>query len=359
MRTCGILLLLLAQDTTTAPAEFIPVQVVSGSLQAWRSVGDRVEPIDKVGRVTPADRLGTLTGDPARFSTEGSLVVQLRGIRVSSGKGLAVERRGGTLALKLYKGTLVVESYESEIEVETPFGKVQGKEVYFLATVDEKSTKVVALEGKVSFTNSLGSVTLGEGSSADAEAGKAPAPRAAGASDVEAARALEEQRNLISNPGFENRLQDWKPPEWMAKTFTEDPKIAHSGHSSARVTIENFPPNQPLIPPHTLKGVLKPGTKYLFRFYVRTEGFNAAGKPGEFKLVLDRTGLNKGSDTSTHYLVPSSDGSWSVHRFMFEATTPDLWFSMYCGDLKGPYNGLLWLDDFFLGDFPSSPAKPK
>lgn len=356
MRICGILLLLFTQDTTAAPAEFIPVQIVSGNLQAWRAAGDKVEPIEKSGRVTPADRLGTLNGDPARFSTEGSLVVQLRGIKVSSGKGLALERRGGTLAMKLYKGTLVVESYESEIELETPFGKVQGKEVYFLATVDEKSTKVVALEGKVTFTNDLGSVTLGEGTSSGAEAGKSPTtPKASSAAEVETARALEE-RNLISNPGFENRLQDWKP-DYIK--FFDDTKVFHSGRSSGKAVAEGYPSNQPLVPARTLTGVLKPGTRYLFRFYTRSEGFNASGKPGEFKLVLDRSGQNKGRDTSTHYLIPSSDGAWTVHRFMFEATTPDLWFAMYCGDQKAPYNGVVWVDDFFLGEFPAGPARPK
>ena len=359
MRICGIVLLLLAQETTPAPAESIPVQVVSGGLHAWRAGGEKIEAIDKAGRVSPADRLGTLTGDPARFSTEGSLVVQLRGIKVSPGKGLAVERRGGTLALRLYKGTLVVESYESDIEVETPFGKVQGKEVFFLATVDEKSTKVVALEGKVSFTNDMGAVTLGEGSSAEAEAGKAPGgPRPASPADLDSGRAAEAS-NLISNPGFENRLQDWKPPEWMRNNFAEDAKVFRSGRYSAKVTVENYPPNQPMVPGRFLRGLLKPGTKYLLRFYVRTEGFTAAGKPAEFKFVIDRTGKGSGRETAQHHLIPASEGVWTVHRFLVEATTPDLWFAMFCGDPAGPYVGAVYFDDFFLGEFPSGPSRPK
>ena len=352
-----MLLLLLAQETTPAPSESIPVQVVSGGLQAWRAGGDKIEPLEKAGRVSPADRLGTLTGDPARFSTEGALVVQLRGIKVSPGKGLAVERRGGTLALKLYKGTVVVESYESDIEVETPFGKVQGKEVYFLATVDEKSTKVVALEGKVAFTNDLGGVRLGEGDASEAEAGKVPAaPRSASPAELEAIRSLEE-RNLISNPGFESRLQDWKGPDWIK--FAEDSKIVHSGRYSARASVDAYPSNQPMFPPRTLKGVLKPGCKYLFRVYVRTEGFTASGKPGEFKLVLDRSGQNKGRDTSMHNVIPASEGVWTVHRFIFEALTPDLWLGMYCGDPPGPYTGAVYFDDFFLGEMPAGPVRTK
>ena len=358
MHRLGLLLCLFAQDTTTAPAELIPVQIVSGNLQAWRSAGDKVEPLEKAGKVTPADRLGTLNGDPARFSTEGSLVVQLRGIRVSSGKGLALERRGATLAMKLYKGTLVVESYESDIEIETPFGRIQGKEVCFLATVDEKSTKVVALEGKVSFTNDLGGVQVGEGMTSDAEGGRPPgAPRASSAGEIESARALEEQRNLISNPGFENRLTDWKPPEWMH--LAEETRVFHGGRACAKFTCDGVRDNQPMIPPRTLKGLLKPGARYLFRFYVRTEGYTAAGKPAEFKCVLDRSGTGKGREVQMHHLLPASEGAWTVHRFMFEATSPDLWFAIFCGDSKGPYAGAVCFDDFFLGEFPAAPGKAK
>ena len=75
--------------------------------------------------------------------------------------------------------------------------------------------------------------------------------------------------------------------------------------------------------------------------------------------MIDRSGQNKGKDTATHYLMPSSEGAWTVHRFMFEASTTDVWFAMYCGDQPGLYNGLLWFDDFFLGEFPSGPARPK
>lgn len=356
MRTCGLLLLLLAQDTTTAPAESIPIQVAGGTLSAWRQASDRIEAIDKAGKVAPADRLGTLSGEPARFSTEGAIVVQLRGIRVSSGKGLAVERRGGKLALKLYKGTIVVESYESEIELETPSGKIAGKEVHFVATVDEKSTKVVALEGKVTFTNDLGTVTVGEGSSSEADTGKPPgAPKPSSPRDVEAVRAAEEG-NLVRNPGFENRLEDWKP-DYLP--IIDDTAVFHSGRRSMKVTFKDYPPNQPIFPPKLVKGALKPGSRYLLRFYVRTENFVAAGKPAEIKFVIDRTGTGKGSESQHHYLLPASEGAWSVHRFMVEATTPDLWFSAYCGNPPGNYSGTVWYDDFYLAEFPGTPAKGK
>lgn len=349
MRTCGIVLLLLFQETTITPAEFIPVQVLNGNLQAWRAAGDKVEPLEKSGRVAPADRMGTLNGEAAKFTTEGALVVQLRGIKVSSGKGLGLERKGGRLALRLFKGTVVVESYESEIELETPFGKVGGKEVYFVATVDEKSTKVVALEGRVTLTNDLGSVTLGEGTSSEADAGKAPtAPRPSSAREVEAARAIEEG-NLVRNPGFENRLEDWKI-EYLP--IIDDPQTFHSGRRSMKVWFKDYPANQPIFPPKLVKGTLKAGSRYLFRFYVRTENFLNAGKPAEIKVVLDRKGKGDNVESQFHYMVPASEGAWSVHRFMVEATTTDFWVGMYCGNGPGTYSGTIWYDDFYLGEFP-------
>lgn len=355
MRPLGLILCLLAQDTTTAPAEFIPVQVVAGNLQVWRAAGDKVESLEKAGKVAPADRLGTSTGDPARFSTEGGIVVQLRGIKVSSGKGLAVERKGGTLALKLYKGTLVVESYESAIELETPFGRISGKEVYFLATVDEKSAKVVALEGKVTFTNDMGAVTIGEGMTAEADAGKAPTgPKASSGAELETARAIEE-RNLIVNGGFENRLEEWKK-DYMA--FFDDAKVAHTGRASGRFVFNGDISNQPILPQRVIKG-LKPGSRYLYRFYVRTENFQAAGKPAEFKVAYNTSGRNDNRATSREQLCPASEGAWTVHRFMVEATNPELWIAMFAGDAKGPYTGVIWFDDFYLGEFPSAPAKAK
>lgn len=349
MRACGLLVLLLVQETTTAPAEFIPIQVTSGNLSVWRSAGDKVESMEKSGRVAPTDRLGTANGESARFSTEGAIVVQLRGIRVAGGKGLAVERKGGKIALKLYKGTVVVESYESEIELETPFGKVGGKEIYFVATVDEKSTKVVALEGKVTFTNDLGTVTVGEGMTSDADGGKAPAPpRPSSPREVEAARAVEEG-NLIRNSGFENRLEDWKI-EYLP--ILDDPQMARTGRRSMKATIKDYPPNQPIFPPKLVRGTLKPGSRYLFRFYLRTENFTAAGKPAELKAVLDPKGKGDAVPSRFHHLVPASEGTWSVQRFMVEATTPDFWFAMYCADAPGPYAGTLWYDDFYLAEFP-------
>jgi hypothetical protein len=63
--------------------------------------------------------------------------------------------------------------------------------------------------------------------------------------------------------------------------------------------------------------------------------------------------------TQQHHLLPASEGVWSVHRFLVEASATELWIAGYLGDPGGPYAGLIWLDDFYLGEFPSGPARPK
>ncbi len=134
----------LAQDQTVAESHPL-VHPLAGKVSVWRAVGDRIEPMEKPARVAPADRLGTLTGTPAQFSAEGALLVLLKGIRVSREKGLALERKADRLTLKVYEGTVVVESCEATIELETPHGRISGRQVYIIASVDEKSTRVVAL----------------------------------------------------------------------------------------------------------------------------------------------------------------------------------------------------------------------
>jgi hypothetical protein len=352
---CG--LAFRTQQTTTAPEELITLQAAPGSLHAWRAANDKVELLEKSSHVSPQDRIGTVGGEAARFTTEGPLTVLLRGIKVAKGAGLALERKAGRLVLKLYKGTVVVESYESEIEVETPFGKVAGKQVYFMATVDEKSTKVLALEGKVTFTNDLGSVTVSEGMAGEADRGKAPgSPRAQTPLESDQMRATEAETNLIRNGGFEEKLQDWLIDFLPAQ---EDLKIVHSGIRSLRVNLNNTGPSQPILPAKSVKGKLKAGSQYLMRFYVRTEKFDRAGKPADFKLGIDRNGKGPATDSKHHFEFPGSEGAWSARRITFEATGPDLWFALYTGTAGGAYNGTMWFDDFYLAEIPPAPPKGK
>jgi hypothetical protein len=80
----------------------------------------------------------------------------------------------------------------------------------------------------------------------------------------------------------------------------------------------------------------------------------------EGALVVQLRGIKgEAVESQFHYMVPASEGAWSAHRFMVEATTTDFWFAMYCGNPPGPYSGTIWYDDFYLGEFPASPAKGK
>lgn len=352
-----LLVFALGQETAVAPEETIPLQPLAGPISVWRAATDKVEPAERAGaRVTPGDRLGTAAGEPGRFATEGPLQVLMRGIKAAKGQGLALERKSGRLLLKLYKGTVVVESYESEIELETPFGKVAGKQVYFMASVDEKSARVWALDGKLSFASDLGSVTLAEGTASEAEKGKPPSPpRPMTPAEADQARLFEADLNLIRNGGFEQRLEDWTIDFLPAQ---EDLKVVRSGKRSLRVTLKDVRPSDPILPSKSVKGLLKPGAKYLFRYYVRAEGYRREGGPAEVKLVLDRTGKGSVADPRFHFEREPVEGEWAARRVSFQATGPDLWFCLYAGTAGGRYNGALWFDDFFLAEIPAGP-KPK
>jgi hypothetical protein len=338
------------QDPTTVegppPVSVLPA---SGTLAVWRAVGDRTELLDKASKVWPADRLGTPGGEPARFTTEGPLLVHLKNIRAAAGKGLSIERKADRLALRLFKGTAIVESFESEIELETPFGKAAGRQVCFVATVDEGSAKVIAIEGRIRFSNDLGSVTLSEGQSTTIEKGKAPdAPKTASHAEPEPAA------NLLRNPGFEEKFDDWPI---VFEPVAEDLKVYRSGRRSLRCSPKDWAASNPLIPPKAVKGVLKPGSRYLFRFFLRSEGWVRDGKPALIKIVVDAQSKGAMAPPHHHVEVPVSEGAWSARRVFFEALGPDATFHIHAATEAGLYSGTLWFDDFALVEFPAAPKK--
>jgi len=327
------------------------VHPVAGKVSVWRSAADRVEPIEKPSRVAPADRVGTLTGAPAQFSAEGTLLVMLKGIRVSRDKGLALERKADRLVLRVYEGTVVVESYETQIELETPHGRVAGRQVYFIASVDEKSTRVVALEGKVTFSNDLGSVVVAEGSSSRVEGGKGPAAaRAEGAPDLDWMRTTEAETNLLRNPGFEDGLEDW--PADPNLHVREDREVFRGGRRSCRCRFRDVAPSNPVFAVKVARGALVPGGRYLLRFFVRTEACLRDGKPAEIKVVLDREGKGSWADSRFHFQVAGSEGTWAARRILFDATGSDFCFSVHTAMEPGLYGGTVWFDDFYLGRLP-------
>jgi hypothetical protein len=355
MRTLLALTLLWAVQEQTVPEEktFL-VETLSGTLSVWRPGPNSTEKLEKSARVSSRDRLGTASGDTARFAIEGPLIVLVKGVRVAPQKGLSLERKDGKMILQFHNGTLVVESYESDIELLTPHGKVSGKEVHFIVTADESSTRVVSMAGSPTFSNDLGEVTIAEGQSSQADKGKAPSkPKTAARAESEVARAMEADANLIPNPGFEDGLTGWKttyPP------IQEDIQVVHGGKRSCKCPIKAEGQSEPVLPPRTLKGVLKPGARYLVRFYVRTEAYRCNGKPGMLKFAFD-PGRALDSDTAVHSLFEASEGAWSVRRYPFEAKGTDFAFAVYTSTEGGAYSGTVWFDDFFLAEFPAPKAK--
>jgi hypothetical protein len=354
MRILLLLALLATQDQTVPEESLFSVQTLSGTLSAWRPGPNTTEKLEKSARVSSRDRLGTPSGETARFATEGPLVVLVKGVRVAPQKGLSLERKDGKMILQFHNGTLVVESYESPIDLLTPHGKVSGKEVHFIVTADESSTRVVSLAGSPTFSNDLGEVTIAEGQSSQSDKGKAPSkPKPAGRAESEVARAMEAESNLIPNAGFEDGLTGWKtnyPP------IQEETVIVRTGKRSCRCPIKLDGQSEPVLPPRTLKGVLRPGARYLVRFYVRTEAFRCNGKPGTLKFAFDPARALD-SDTAVHTPFEASEGAWSARRYAFEAKGPDFAFAVYTSTEQGVYSGTVWFDDFFLAEFPALPSK--
>src|SRR5207248_2405879 len=151
-------------------------------------------------------------------------------------------------------------------------------------------------------------VTIVEGQSSQAEKGKAPSkPKPAGRAESEVARTLEAESNLIPNPGFEDGLTGWKsnyPP------ILEDIQVVHGGKRSCKCPVKTEGQSEPVLPARTVKGVLKPGARYLVRFYVRTEAFLCNGKPGTLKFAFD-PGRALDADTAVHTPFEASEGAWS------------------------------------------------
>jgi hypothetical protein len=340
----------LAQDRTVAD-EIPLVHPVSGKAFVWRAAGDRLEALEKPSRVAPSDRLGTLLGTPAQFSADGSLLVLLKNIRVAREKGLALERKADRLVLRVYEGTVVVESYEAQVDLETPHGRVSGKQVYFIVSVEDGATRVATLEGKVTFANDLGSSVVTEGTSSRAEAGKGPSgARPDPIPEADWMRAVEAETNLLRNPGFEAGLEDW--PADANLDVREDREVFRGGRRSCRCRFKDVTPSNPVFSVKTARGVLAPGARYLLRFFVRTEGLLRDGKPAALKLVLDREGKGSWADNRHHFVVAASEGAWAARRVLFDATSPDCCFSLHAAMEPGLTGGTVWLDDFYLGRLP-------
>src|SRR6185503_19760396 len=133
----------------------------------------------------------------------------------------------------------------------------------------------------------------------------------------------------------------------------EETQVVRSGKKSCKCPIKLDGQSEPVLPARTIKGLLKPGARYLVRFYVRSEAFRCNGKPGALKFAFDPGGAGLNSDTAIHLPFDGSEGAWSARRFSFESKGTDFSLAVYTSTEAGAYTGTVWFDDFFLAEFPT------
>jgi hypothetical protein len=252
---------------------------------------------------------------------------------------------------------------------------VEAKSAYLLVEVGRESTRIVVIDGELRISNDLGQLDIGSGETVVMRkaAGPAKGPPADPDKDLAAASAVEEPFNLIKNPGFELELKEWFSLRNANKPLAAtDDKVVHGGKKSVRIQFPNIALSPDVVPldasgeGHTalytlLNGkILKPGARYLLRFWVRTEHYLIDGKavPVSFLsrgLVLP---AQKGQ-FSSECSCPSSEQKWVCVRWVLEAEPPAATrFGFYFPSfVTGTYSGTIWLDDFFLAPFQLKPEE--
>lgn len=333
---------ILLQDPPTRPEDFPTVRPVLGELRAWRAAAKRAEAVREETPVHPDDRLGTARDQAATFAAPGDTLVTLRGVETGPDKGLSIERVDKRLTLKLREGRLVLESVEADIEVETAQGRAVAKKAYFLIEARESSTRVVVLDGQITFRNSLGAVTVGAGQETSASKDGAPQePKAASPRDLVDPEA---PRNLIQNPGFEARtLAPWTSGEGSVPSL--DTTRRHSGDRSIRLDIAGSGPGRKYLSFRQSVEVV-PGRRYLLRAYVLSEC-----RAGRFQPVIDLEGATeeKGKRSSWD---DDATGRWVMRRTILVAKERTLLVSLEAKAEADRFEGSVWGDDFFLCELP-------
>ena len=195
--------------------------------------------------------------------------------------------------------------------------------------------------------------------------------------DLAEAAAAEEPFNLIKNPGFEQDLKEWTSHRYGNKPLaTIDDKIVHRGRKSVRIQLPDinlFPPTIPLDPVgetnaafYTMQDakLLKPGGRYLLRFWIRTENFTVNGQLAPLKFLMRCLALPDMSPAAKYSQCscPPAEKKWTCARFVVEARLQGGRFGMNFPDGppgSGVFGGSVWLDDFFLAPLPAPREDPK
>jgi hypothetical protein len=358
------------QDTTVMLERLPEVNPLAGDILVWRAQPRKAERVTLVSKITPQDRVGTAAGTLGRISIDAGCMVTLKGVTATEADGLSINRIGNVLTVRLHHGRILVETFAVDFALETPNGRVEGKSVYFLAEVARESTRIVVIDGELKSSNDLGKMDIGTGETAVLRKSTEPAkgPPADPDKDLSGIAAAEEPYNLLKNPGFELDLKEWTSLKYANKPLaTIDDKVLHGGKKSVRIQIPNIALTADVVPlDNTGNGQtafyvllddksLKPGTRYLLRFWVRTEDYTVDGRSVPLTILSRGLVLPEGKGGFfSRCTCPPAQKTWRCARFVLEAEPRGSQFGINFPDLeKGAFSGTIWLDDFFLAALPA------
>ncbi len=347
IRTLALLALLQPQDTR--PEELPAIRPVAGDLKVWRAATGGIDAVKQEVRVAPADRIGTAGGEYAcLLITEGEGLVSLKGIKAGKDRGLGLERAKGGLVLKVYDGKVTLETFATEIVVQTPQGEVRGKQAYFYIEVAEDKTKVVSIEGTVTFANDLGGVDVGPGEEATAAAGKKPSePRK---SDPRALREIfDAPQNRLANPGFETEAKGWDLPT-DNRFWSFDRELVHTGARSAcfEVTPKHFAGRRDGGLACQRGIAVTQGRRYIVRAYVYLRTVKGSVSATLSFMPLEEGGDRDGLWTKT----PLRENAWTMLRLVGTAKRPTMDVSISFQIRSDDYEARIWADDVALIELP-------
>ena len=333
----------VAQDGTTTDA--LPtVRSVTGDLHVWRHAQDKLDAVKDAVRVAPGDRLGTRKDKFGLLVTDEGTMISLSGVEVGHERGLSLERTKGQLLIKIHKGKIVLESFQTAVRVETPNGAVEGSRAHLVVQVEGEKTKVTAVDGTFSFSNSLGTVKVEGGQESSADRTTRPSePKRADVEKAVGEVAPIEGQNLIKNPGFEDGLTNWAAEPIDGREAIALENAGHAGGRSVRLEISNrvFGKERPTWLGFKQNLALTSGKKYLFRAYVRLETREGAVKPF----------CSIGAIGGPRWMVDPAEKGWRRVGGVYAVEAG--------GDVRHrisievqieteKYDAMLWADDFML-----------
>lgn len=350
----AVALAIALQVQDTVSAEPPKVRPITGGLFLQKASANKAEAVAGETAILPSDRLGTAAGQLASFATEGDTIIHLRGVKLDGDNGLAIERTKGGLRLRLMQGRLVLESTATEFEIETGAGAVKGRGATVLVDVTEQKTRVVALDGGVTFTSAVGSTSVGPGQELVAEKGKKPGdPKPA---DVERERrelaGAQEPANLVRNGGFEDGVKPWYGGKLGAKDGTAiDKTVRCSGTASLKATLRT---GDSRFGAALYDLEVVPGRRYFFRAYVKTKTRSGAIDP-YFSLeeVMDGIGGSKVKQV-LQARAPSPEGAWRLARGFVVPAEKVLRIDILIKPDGDSSAGTVWIDDVFVAEVPEA-----